>query len=177
MRGSDGPNAIARNGEFCGDGGRLCSERFSHPSSVTFTPGVPGLHKILRIEVGARRVGRSSSVHDGEMALLPQRLKWRQRRMQSEEAIEIDHGLSWNVDAGPHRIVLRLAVRNNNVEPVGRAALEDDDETLVTRALDRSERGARKKAGHGSRPDDGERAVAKKDATRDRHWEQLLASS
>ena len=44
-RGSDGPSAIARNAEFCAGVampvGILCSERFSHPSSVTFTPGVP----------------------------------------------------------------------------------------------------------------------------------------
>src|SRR5580658_801566 len=57
MRGTDGPSAIARNGEFwAADGvvaemladifadtlaGMLCSERLSHPSSVIFTPGVP----------------------------------------------------------------------------------------------------------------------------------------
>ena len=41
MRGSEGPSAMARNGEFCGEGGRLRRERLSHPSSVDFTPGVP----------------------------------------------------------------------------------------------------------------------------------------
>ena len=41
MRGSEGPIAIARNGESFAAAGRFCRERLSHPSSVIFLPGVP----------------------------------------------------------------------------------------------------------------------------------------
>ncbi len=175
MRGSDGPSAIARNGEFCGDR-RQVVQRTIEPSIFGhFHAGRAGFHEILRIEMRARRVGRSGSVNNGEMALLPQRLKRRQRGMQSEEPIEIDHRFARNVDAGPHRIILRLTVRDYDVEPVSRASLEDDYETLAARGFDRSERGAGQKAGHGSRPHDGERALANENAAS--NHTQLLARS
>src|SRR5260221_10282172 len=42
IRGRDGPSAIARNADaFCALDGKSWSERFSHPFSVAFTPGVP----------------------------------------------------------------------------------------------------------------------------------------
>jgi len=50
-----------------------------------------GLHKILRIEVRAAWVGRSGGMHNRQLTLLPQRLKRRERRMQPEEAPEIEH--------------------------------------------------------------------------------------
>jgi len=34
------------------------------------------------------------------LTLLPQRLKRRERRMQPEEAPEIEHSFAWNIDAG-----------------------------------------------------------------------------
>ena len=52
--------------------------------------GRAGLHVILRIEVRARGIGRAGGVHDREMLLIPQRLQRRERRMQPEEAVEID---------------------------------------------------------------------------------------
>ena len=61
------------------------------------------------------------------MSLLPERLEGRKRRMQAEEAIEIDDRLSGNVDAGPHRVILRLGMRHDNVQAVGCAALKDYD--------------------------------------------------
>ena len=71
--------------------------------------GSAGLHEILRIEVRAAGVGRSGGVHNRQLTLLPQRLERRERRMQPEEAIEIEHRLARNVDARPHGVILRLA--------------------------------------------------------------------
>ncbi len=110
------------------------SERLSHPSSVDFTPGVPDSMKSCASKCERRGIGRSGGMHDGEMPLLPERLKRRQRRMQAEEAVEIEHGLARNIDAGPHGVVLRLAVRNHDVQAVGRAALKNYDQTLVAHA-------------------------------------------
>ena len=54
--------------------------------------GRAGLHVVLRVEVRARRVGRAAGVHDGQPARVPQRLERRQRRVQAEEAVEIEGG-------------------------------------------------------------------------------------
>ena len=168
MRGSDGPRAIARNGEVCG-GRRQVVQRTIEPSIFGgLHAGRAGFHEVLRVEVRARRVRRSGGVHDGEMPLLPERLKRRQRRMQSKEAVEIDHRLARNVDAGPHRVILRLGVRHDDVQSIGRTALEDHDQALgAARRFDSAESSARQKARHGRRADDGKRAVAKKYATSD----------
>jgi len=106
------------------------------------------------------------------MPLLPERLKRRERGMQSEKSIEIDHGLPRNVNAGPHRVILRLGVRHNDIQSISGAALENDDEPFgAASVLSRAKRSPGKKAWHGSRPNDGERAVAKKYAACDRHMD------
>src|SRR5580700_3375745 len=100
--------------------------------------------------------------------------------MQAEESIEINHGLAWNVDAGPHGVILRLGVGNNNIQPVGRATLEDHDQALAACArFSRAPRGASQKTWHCGRSDDGECAVTKKNASSDRHKKNswLLAFS
>ena len=51
--------------------------------------------------------------------------------MQSEEAVEIDHLLTRNIDAGPHRVIRALGVRHNDVQAIGGAALEDNHQPLV----------------------------------------------
>ena len=128
------------------------------------------LHEILRVKVRARRVRRSRGMHDGQMTLLPQRLKRRQRRMQSKAAVEVEHRLARDIDAGPHGVVLRLRVRHNNVQPIGGATLKNDDQTPVARArIDRAKSRAREEARYGCRTDDGQCAVAKEDATCDGH--------
>jgi hypothetical protein len=53
--------------------------------------------------------------------------------VQSEEAIDIHNGFLRDVDIGPHRIILPLAMRDNDVEAVGSAALEDHDQALGAR--------------------------------------------
>src|SRR5262249_9798936 len=122
-------------------------------------------------------VRRACGMNDREMALLPKRLKRSQRGMQPEEAVEIDHRLTWNVDAGPHRVVLRLAVGNDDVQSVSRTALEDDDKTLSAAPIFQSPKScARKKAGNSSCADDSKRSIAKKDTASGGHM-RLRATS
>jgi hypothetical protein len=67
-------------------------------------------------------------------------------------------------------------VRDDNVQTVRRAALKDDDETLVeSTRLDSAECGAGQEAWDRRCADDGEGAVAKEDATGDGHKKMLLA--
>src|SRR5579862_5229706 len=107
-------------------------------------------------------------MHDGEMALLPERLKGRQRRMKAEEAVEVENVFARNADAGPHRVILRLGVRHDDVKPIGGAALKNHDQPFGACARRRrTEGGASQKSGYRCRSDDGERAVTKKDATSD----------
>ena len=60
---------------------------------MLFTPGVRGLHVVLRVEVRARAVGRAGGVDDGELLRVPQRLERREPRVQAEEAVEIDRAV------------------------------------------------------------------------------------
>ncbi len=90
--------------------------------------------------------------------------------MQPEESIEIKHSLARNIDAGPHRAILRFTVRHHNVQPVRRPALKNHDQppgarTRLTRAHGR----ASQKARHRSRAHHGQRAIAKKNATSNGH--------
>ena len=50
--------------------------------------------------------------------------------MQAEEAIEVEHILTWNTDARPHRVVRTLSVWHHNVQAVSGAALKDHDQKL-----------------------------------------------
>ena len=54
--------------------------------------------------------------------------------METEEAVEVEHRLARNVDAGPHRVILRLGMRDDDVQSIGGAPLKNDDETFVGRA-------------------------------------------
>src|ERR1700689_513862 len=109
-------------------------------------------------------------MHNRELALLPQRLERRKRRMQPEEAVEIEHRFAWNIDARPHRVILRLGIRHHDVETVRRAPLKNDHQALIARPrLSRAPRGTREKAGYRRRAHNGERAVPKKNPTCDRH--------
>jgi hypothetical protein len=76
----------------------------------------------------------SRRVDDGKRPLIPKQLERRKRRMQPEEAIELDHLLSRNVNAGSHRIVGALGMGHNDVQAIRCAALEDDHQPLVVGA-------------------------------------------
>src|SRR5262249_59316572 len=96
--------------------------------------------------------------------------------MQAEESVEIDHILARNIDARPHRVILFLAVRDDDVESVGCAALKDNHQALgASSAFDGAERSARQEARHGRCADYGESGVSKEHA---QGWHgHLLVSS
>jgi len=76
IRGSDGPNAMARKADLSFPAllGSSCSARFSQPSSVIFMPGVPiPCSPAHRSATAWRRAIRR--VHDRKMLLLPERFK------------------------------------------------------------------------------------------------------
>src|SRR5215831_10225610 len=111
------------------------------------------------------------------MTLLPERLQGCERGMEAKESVEIDYVLAWNVNARPHRVILFLAVRDDDVESVGCAALKDNHQALgASSAFDGAERSARQEARHGRCADYGESAVAKEHAT-GWHGHLLLAST
>ena len=58
--------------------------------------------------------------------------------MQSEEAVEINYRVARNIDRRPHGVICRLAMRDHDIQSVGRAPLEDDHEPLVSRAAVRA---------------------------------------
>src|ERR1700685_4734088 len=100
--------------------------------------------------------------------------------MQSEEAVEIDHRLARNIDAGAHGVIWRVGVGNHNVESIGRTALKDHDQAFVVGPWrDRAKRGASQKCGHRGCADQRQCAIPQKYSARKRHknssW--LLASS
>src|SRR3954467_14456481 len=90
--------------------------------------------------------------------------------MQAKEAVEVEHRFFWDVDAGTHGVVLRFAVRDDNIEPVGGTALEDYDQALRTRAaLICAERSASEETRDGGGADARQCAVAEEYAASDGH--------
>src|ERR1700691_5447980 len=93
-------------------------------------------------------IRRACGVHDGEMLLLPQRLKRRHGWVQSEKAVEIKHGFFRNINRRPHRVITRLAMRNDDIKTVGGSALKNHHQPLIANArVRRTKRRAREKTG------------------------------
>ena len=68
-------------------------ERAIHPAILRgLAAGRAGFHVILRVEVGSRRVRGTDGIDNRQMLLVEERLERRQRRVQSEEAVEVDGG-------------------------------------------------------------------------------------
>src|SRR5664279_5678851 len=104
------------------------------------------------------------------MSLVPQRLEGRERWMQPEEAVEIDHLLPRNIDAGSHRVIGSFAMGNNNVQAIGGTTLKDDDQALVAGAgLGRAPCCPRKEGWNCRGADDRHRAALHKCPSRDTH--------
>ena len=143
-----------------------------HVPAVT---GCAGLHEILGIEVGTTGVGRTGGVHDGELTLLPQRLKRRERRVQAEESVEIENVMARNIDRGTHGVIRSLAVGDNDVEAVGCAALKYDDQPLVLILRVGGISGTSEKAWDGRGADNGHGTIAKKYATGDGHGKNAFS--
>jgi len=65
-----------------------------HPSvGGSLQAGCGGFHEVLRVEVGAGRIGRSGGVYDSEVPLVPDGFEGSKRRVQAEETIQVDSGV------------------------------------------------------------------------------------
>ncbi len=94
--------------------------------------------------------------------------------MQTKESVQIDHRLARDVDVRAHRVILRLAVGNHNVQSVSRAALKNDDQPLCAQTrLSRAHGRTSEKARHRRRTGDRERAVANKNPASNGHETSL----
>ena len=130
VRGTSAPSARARKAVCCFAAAQVFSlQRAVEPAILrALDAGRAGFHVVLRVEVGAGHVGRAGGVHDGEMALVVERLEGGERGMQAKESVEIEDLVLRNRDAGAHGVVVLFAIGNDDVEAVGGAALKDDDE-------------------------------------------------
>src|SRR5260370_17516094 len=87
--------------------------------------------------------------------------------MQSEEAVEIDSRIGCatarlrNRDRGPHAVIVRLRKRNDDVQPVGRAALKQHHQLLLVRHRRRRHRALQKRR-HRAEPNHGDSALLQK---------------
>ena len=70
-------------------------------------------------------------MNDGEMALVVERLERSHGRMQTEEAVQIDHLILLDSDRRAHGVIVLLAIGDNDVEAVGGATLEEYDQLLM----------------------------------------------
>src|SRR5690348_13822106 len=92
--------------------------------------GSAALHVVLRVEVRAGVTRAPDGMHGREQAPIPELLERTERRMQSEKSVEIERCLRGPRDRprnrnGRTKLIIRgLAMRNDDVERVGGAALE-----------------------------------------------------
>src|SRR6266540_1500984 len=63
-----------------------------------------------------------------ETLVVPETLEWRETRVQTEVAVEVDQVLRGNRDARPLFVIQRIAVRDDHVQSVHGAALEEANE-------------------------------------------------
>ena len=127
------PRLTARKGD--GGSGRGW-ERPIQPSVGAFKAGRAGLHVILRIEMRARGIGRAHGVDNRQMPRVEHRLERRERRVQSEESVQIDGRIGravrfGNGDGGPQFVIALLSEGNHHVQAVHGAALEDGDQDFL----------------------------------------------
>jgi hypothetical protein len=135
--------------------------------------GRPRLHVVLRVEVGARGVGRAAGVHDREAPIVPDRLERRERGVQAEESGQVEGGVrharsrAGDRDVAARGIVVRIAVRNDHAEAVHRAPLEDGDQDLRPGGGAPLREGrAREEARRAAQREQGERAALHERAPR-----------
>src|SRR5215472_10509519 len=115
------------------------------------------------------------------MLLVPQRFEGSHRGMQPEEAVQVYDAVAaptgpGNGDARAHAVISLLAVRHNDVEPVGGAALEQNHQALAAGAGSGSARGglgsvdrARQKTRYDACAHDSQRPVSQENSACDGH--------
>ena len=85
------------------------------------------------------RVGRADGVDDGEGFFVPQILEGPQGRMQGEESVEVEGGFVvagfgfGDGERGTQVVILAFGVREDGVQAIHCAALEDDDQQVAGR--------------------------------------------
>ncbi len=129
-------------------------------------------HVVLRVEMRSRRVGRAHRVHNRQVLLIEERLERSERRVQSEETVQIDRrailfrGVVRRPRDGNRRaevVVGLFAVRHHHVQSVGRAALEDRDQDLLACAGSLARiQSALEPQGRRAHTDHGEGGISKK---------------
>ena len=85
--------------------------------------------------------------------------------MKAEEAVEIEDLILRDGDAGTHVVVVLLAVGDDDVEAVGCATLEDDDQAAAGCGCGLGQNRANQEAGDGGGAGDGQGAVAQEEST------------
>src|ERR1051325_10066301 len=90
--------------------------------------------------------------------------------MQAKKAVKINHTLPRDGDAGAHVVIRLLAVRNDNIQPISGAALEEHDQPFCARSSGLSGiHRARKKAWNHAGAHNGQRAVLEENSAGNRH--------
>src|SRR3989442_11591964 len=90
--------------------------------------------------------------------------------MKAKESVEVDYRSFRNVNGQARGVVRSLAVRHDDVQPVRRAALEEDNQALRPRArIGGAVGGSRQKTRQRCRADRGEGAVAKENSAGNGH--------
>jgi hypothetical protein len=82
--------------------------------------------------------------------------------MQSEKAIQVEHGFMRNINVRAHCVVLLLSVWDNNIQAIRRPALENYHQAFVMGVrTHRTQGSASQEAGHSRRAHDGKSTIAK----------------
>ncbi len=100
------------------------------------------LHRVHRVKVRVRRIGRPGRVNGRQHAGIPDGFERCERRVQAEEAVEIDRSLVIGARAGllnrqgrTGAVVIAVAKRHQCVQPVHAAALKDTHQHIAARGL------------------------------------------
>src|SRR5258708_27363140 len=81
--------------------------------------------------------------------------------MQSEKAIQVEHGFMRNINVRAHCVVLLLGVWDNNIQAICGPALENYHQAFVMGVRARHAQGsASQEAGHSRRAHDGKSTIA-----------------
>src|SRR5215472_5817305 len=140
-----------------------------------------GFHIILRIEMRARRIRRTRSMHNGEFVFLKQRRKGSKRAMQPKKSVQVNGRIFstaswfWNSDSGAQAVIVGLRKWHDDVESVSRPTLKQDDELLVPRRRRRPNRSPQKRR-HGAQPGQGDSALFHEKPARKLHRSRPFAT-
>src|SRR5579864_3751395 len=124
--------------------------------------------------MGARGVRRTHSLNNRELTRMKERLERLEARMEAEKAIEVERRLFAaalrlrNGNRGTQAIIVWLGERNDYVETVHGAALEEDNELFLIRGGSSGD-GALQERRHCSHADHGDAAALEEHPTRHFH--------